>query len=50
MAALQQSFNEGAAVNVDAEMANLITLQNAYAANAQVLSAVKNLFDTLMRM
>ena len=50
VAALQQSFNEGAAVNVDAEMANLITLQNAYAANAQVLSAVKNLFDTLMRM
>ncbi|MDP1585628.1 MAG: flagellar hook-associated protein FlgK [Bradyrhizobium sp.] len=50
MAALEQTFNEGAAVNVDAEMANLITLQNAYAANAQVLSAVKNLFDVLLRM
>jgi len=50
LAALQQSFNDGAAVNVDAEMANLISLQNAYAANAQVLSTVKNLFDVLMRM
>lgn len=50
LSSLQQTFNDGAAVNIDQEMANLITLQNAYAANAQVLSAVKNMFDVLMRM
>jgi flagellar hook-associated protein 1 FlgK len=47
---LQQRFNDGASVNVDQEMANLLTLQNSYAANARVLSAVKDMFDTLTRM
>lgn len=47
---LRQRFNDGAAVNMDQEMANLLNLQNAYAANARVLSAVKDMIDTLMRM
>jgi flagellar hook-associated protein 1 FlgK len=47
---LQQRFNDGSSVNVDQEMATLLTLQNAYAANARVLSAVKDMFDTLIRM
>ena len=47
---LQQRFNSGSSVNVDQEMANLLTLQNSYAANARVLSAVKDMFDTLMKM
>jgi flagellar hook-associated protein 1 FlgK len=47
---LQQRFNEGSGVNVDQEMTNLLTLQNSYAANARVLSAVKDMFDTLMKM
>jgi len=47
---LQQRFNEGSSVNVDEEMSNLLTLQNSYAANARVLSAVKDMFDTLMKM
>jgi flagellar hook-associated protein 1 FlgK len=47
---LQQRFNDGSSVNVDQEMATLLTLQNAYAANARVLSAVKDMFDTLMQM
>ncbi len=38
--ALQQRFNDAAGVNVDQEMANLITLQTAYGANARVMSAV----------
>ena len=50
LSALQQRFNDSASVNVDQEMANLLTLQNAYAANARVLSAVKDLFDTLLKM
>ena len=47
---LQQRFNDGSSVNVDQEMANLLTLQNSYAANARVLSAVKDMFDILMKM
>ena len=31
-------------------MANLLTLQNAYAANARVLSTVKDMLDTLLKM
>ena len=45
---LQQRFNEGAAVNIDQEMSNLLSLQNAYAANARVLSTVKDMFDALI--
>jgi|SRR6185369_9266890 len=47
---LQQRFNQSASVNVDQEMANLLTLQNSYAANARVLSAVKDMYDTLLHM
>lgn len=50
LSSLEQRFNEGASVNVDEEMANLLTLQNAYAANARVLSTVRDMLDTLMRM
>lgn len=50
LSSLQQRFNAGAGVNVDEEMANLLTLQNSYAANARVLSTVSAMFDTLMRM
>jgi flagellar hook-associated protein 1 FlgK len=48
--ALRQRAGEASGVNVDQEMANLLNLQNAYAANARVLSAVKDLFDILLRM
>jgi flagellar hook-associated protein 1 FlgK len=34
-------------VNVDEEMARLMELQNAYAANARVVSVVKELLDAL---
>ena len=37
-------------VNVDQEMANLISLQTAYGANARVMSVVKDMLDTLMKM
>ena len=47
---LQQRFNDSSGVNVDQEMATLLTLQNAYAANARVLSTVKDMFDTLIKM
>jgi flagellar hook-associated protein 1 FlgK len=47
---LQQRFNSSAGVNIDEEMANLLSLQNSYAANARVLSTVKEMLDTLMKM
>ena len=50
LSSLQQRFNDSSSVNVDQEMANLLTLQNSYAANARVLSAVKNMLDTLLQM
>ena len=48
--ALQQRFNDSAAVNIDQEMAHLLALQNAYAANARVLTTVKEMLDTLLRI
>lgn len=48
--ALQQRFDDAASVNIDQEMANLLTLQNAYAANARVLSTVKDMLDLLMQL
>jgi flagellar hook-associated protein 1 FlgK len=50
LSSLQQRYNDASSVNVDTEMANLLTLQNAYAANARVMSAVSDMFDTLMKM
>jgi flagellar hook-associated protein 1 FlgK len=50
LSSLQQRFNDASSVNVDQEMANLLTLQNSYAANARVMSAVKEMLDTLMKM
>jgi flagellar hook-associated protein 1 len=46
---LQQSFNSASGVNVDNEMANLLTLQNAYSANARVLTTVNQLYNTLLQ-
>jgi flagellar hook-associated protein 1 FlgK len=47
---LQQRFNNVSGVNVDQEMANLLSLQNSYAANARVMSAVKDMLDALINM
>ena len=48
--ALKQRLDDSSGVNIDQEMAQLLTLQNSYAANARVLSAVKDMLDTLMQM
>jgi flagellar hook-associated protein 1 FlgK len=48
--ALKQRFSDGAAVNIDVEMANLLTLQNTYGANARVMSTVKDMFDMLLKI
>lgn len=47
---LQQRFSEGAGVNIDEEMANLLNLQNAYGANARVLTTIREMFDMLLNL
>ncbi|MGV8996831.1 MAG: flagellar hook-associated protein FlgK [Parvibaculaceae bacterium] len=46
--ALQGKYDSETGVNIDTEMSNLIVFQNAYAANARVISTVKELFDVLL--
>jgi flagellar hook-associated protein 1 FlgK len=48
--ALQQRFDAGASVNIDEEMSNLLTLQTSYAANARVMTTVKEMLEMLLRM
>jgi flagellar hook-associated protein 1 len=48
--AVEARFSETAGVSIDQEMADLVQIQNAYAANARVVGAVKELFDVLLRI
>ena len=47
-AALEARFGRQSGVDADTEMASIVALQNAYAANAKVLGTVQALFDTLL--
>jgi flagellar hook-associated protein 1 FlgK len=47
---LQDRFAEKSSVDVDEEMGKLLQLQSAYAANARVISTVKEMIDMLMQM
>jgi flagellar hook-associated protein 1 len=46
---LQQKFSSTSGVNIDTEMSNLIQLQNAYAANAHVMSVIQSMMNTLLQ-
>ena len=48
--ALQARFDSASGVSIDTEMANLLTLQNAYGANARVMGTVKAMLETLMQI
>jgi flagellar hook-associated protein 1 len=50
LSTLQQKFASTAGVNIDDEMAHLLALQNAYAANARVMGVVKDMYTELMRV
>ncbi|QWG25161.1 flagellar hook-associated protein FlgK [Bradyrhizobium sediminis] len=50
LSTLQEKFNTQSGVNIDEEMAHLLSLQNAYAANARVMSTVKQMFDALLQI
>ena len=47
---IQSRFSETAGVNIDQEMAQLVQLQTAYGANARIMTAVREMMDTLMRI
>lgn len=50
ISSLQERVAAASGVNIDSEMARLLTLQNAYAANARVMTAAKEMFDMLIRI
>ena len=50
LSALQQRFNDQSGVNIDTEMSNLISLQNAYSANARVMSTIEQMMSTLLQV
>jgi flagellar hook-associated protein 1 FlgK len=50
VSALQQKMNSTSGVNIDTEMANLISIQNTYAANAHVMSVVQTMMTSLMQV
>ncbi len=45
--ALRARLSAGSGVSIDTEMSTMIALQNAYGANAKVISAVQAMFNTL---
>jgi flagellar hook-associated protein 1 FlgK len=48
LTSLRDRFAESSGVDIDQEMAKLLQLQTAYAANARVMTAVKELMDQLL--
>lgn len=46
---LQSKMHSSSGVDIDEEMANLLALQSAYAANARVMSAVNSMFQSLLQ-
>ncbi len=49
LSTLQTSVNSQSGVNIDTQMSNLIALQNAYGANARVMSTIQQLMSTLLQ-
>ncbi|TXN24488.1 flagellar hook-associated protein FlgK [Methylobacterium sp. WL9] len=50
LATAQGRFSTQSGVNIDEEMSKLIELQTAYTANARVLTAARDMIDTLLRI
>ena len=48
--ALQAQVTSSGGVNIDTEMSNMIELQNAYGANARIISAVQSMWTQLLSM
>ena len=50
LATAQSRFATTSGVSIDEEMSKLVELQTAYSANARVLTAARDMLDTLMRI
>jgi flagellar hook-associated protein 1 FlgK len=50
LTALQQRFTDQSGVSIDTEMSNLIALQNAYGANARVMTTIQQMMATLLQV
>ncbi|WNJ92534.1 flagellar hook-associated protein FlgK [Bosea sp. 685] len=50
LASVQSRFQATSQVSVDQEMSTLIELQTAYAANARIISTIKEMMDVLLRV
>lgn len=50
LANIEGRFAEYSRVDIDEEMAHLISLQTTYAASARIMTAVRDLLDTLLRL
>ena len=50
LSSLQKRFDSISGVNIDQELSNLLSLQNAYAANARVMSTIKDMLTALLQM
>jgi flagellar hook-associated protein 1 FlgK len=49
VATLQNKMSATSGVDIDTEMANLMALQNAYSANARVMSTVNSMYQSLLQ-
>ncbi len=47
---IQTKFSSQSGVKIDQELSSLIQVQNAYSANARLISTVKDLFDVLLKI
>jgi flagellar hook-associated protein 1 len=45
---LSQAVNAVSGVSIDTEMSNMVALQNAYAANARIISAIQSMWTQLL--
>ena len=50
LSSIQSRFSQASGVNMDQELTNLTALQNVYAANAKVMTTVREMFSVLMQM
>ncbi|MFN7321870.1 MAG: FlgK family flagellar hook-associated protein, partial [Methylobacterium sp.] len=50
LSTLRERASEVSGVNTDKELADLIEIQNIYAANARIISSVRDMFDALLRI
>jgi flagellar hook-associated protein 1 FlgK len=48
--ALQSTLSQSAGVDVDQQMSNMVSLQNAYAANAKVITTIQAMYQVLEQM